>query len=96
MFIGSVLITVTFDRFVLSAVTAQWYFHRNEPAKPSHDITWKAGLLQASSTSLGTIAFGSLVLTMVQCLQYVTQWIRKVQDDKAFSFGFSYYFCIVL
>lgn len=59
-------------------VTAQWYFHRNEPAKPSQDITWKAGLLQASSTSLGTIALGSLVLTIVQCLQYATQWIRKV------------------
>ncbi|KAI7877036.1 hypothetical protein K492DRAFT_166411 [Lichtheimia hyalospora FSU 10163] len=70
-------VLINIQRFVLSAVTAQWYFHRNEPAKPSHDITWKAGLLQASSTSLGTIAFGSLVLTMVQCLQYATQWIRK-------------------
>ena len=69
-------------RFALSAVTAQWYFHRHEPAKSHQDKAWKSALVRAASSSLGTIVLGGLILSIVQSLQLITQYIRKVVKEK--------------
>ncbi|KAI9249441.1 plasma-membrane choline transporter-domain-containing protein [Phascolomyces articulosus] len=77
VYLWTAAILSNMQRFALSAVTAQWYFHRHEPAKSHQDKAWKNALVRAASTSLGTIAFGSLILSIVQGLQIVTQYIRK-------------------
>ncbi|MBM6388041.1 MAG: hypothetical protein JSY10_29525 [Paenibacillus sp.] len=63
-------------RFALSSITAQWYFHRNE-ASPTF-VPWKNALTRASTNSLGTIAFGSLILAVIQFLSFSARSLRKV------------------
>ncbi|KAI9365734.1 plasma-membrane choline transporter-domain-containing protein [Pilaira anomala] len=63
------------ERFALSSITAQWYFHRNKPI-PSV-VPWKNALMRASTNSLGTIAFGSLILAVIQFLQFSARFLRK-------------------
>ncbi|KAG2195451.1 hypothetical protein INT47_000416, partial [Mucor saturninus] len=64
------------ERFALSSITAQWYFHRNDPAGSSVS-PWKSALIRASTNSLGTIAFGSLILAVIQFLQFSARSMRK-------------------
>ncbi|KAI9497188.1 plasma-membrane choline transporter-domain-containing protein [Zychaea mexicana] len=77
VYLWTAAILSNMQRFALSAVTAQWYFHRHEPAKSHQDKAWKNALVRAAASSLGTIALGSLILTIVQTLQLFTQYIRK-------------------
>jgi hypothetical protein len=67
-------------RFSLSAITAHWYFHRNEPS--TGVAPWKGALIRASTTSFGTLAFGSLILAIIQFLQFIARTIRKVKVVK--------------
>lgn len=68
---------VYMERFALSAITAQWYFHRNDPSTTINNPPWKSALIKASTTSFGTLAFGSLILAIIQFLQFVARSIRK-------------------
>ncbi|KAI7853320.1 plasma-membrane choline transporter-domain-containing protein [Circinella umbellata] len=77
VYLWTAAILSNMQRFALSAVTAQWYFHRHEPAKSHQDKAWKSALVRAASSSLGTIVLGSLILSIVQSLQLVAQYIRK-------------------
>ncbi|KAI9254725.1 plasma-membrane choline transporter-domain-containing protein [Helicostylum pulchrum] len=63
------------ERFALSSITAQWYFHRNE-ASPTF-VPWKNALTRACTNSLGTIAFGSLILAVIQFLSFSARSLRK-------------------
>ncbi|KAI8380636.1 plasma-membrane choline transporter-domain-containing protein [Choanephora cucurbitarum] len=96
MYIWTAKLLIYMERFCLSAMTAQWYFHRNEPsANP-----WIASLVQASSTSLGTLALGSLMLAIIQCLQWIAKSIRKYAKSArplatVFSFILSYIDAII-
>ncbi|KAI9314032.1 plasma-membrane choline transporter-domain-containing protein [Dichotomocladium elegans] len=77
MYLWTSALLINMQRFTLSAIIAQWYFHRHEPTKTNAEMAWRVGLARAATTSLGTIALGSLVLSVVQGLQYLTQFIRK-------------------
>lgn len=71
---------VYMERFALSAITAQWYFHRNNPSQTAAGNVkspWKSALIKASTTSFGTLAFGSLILAIIQFLQFIARSIRK-------------------
>lgn len=70
---------VYMERFALSAITAQWYFHRNDPSSTATNTKspWKSALIKASTTSFGTLAFGSLILAIIQFLQFIARSIRK-------------------
>ncbi|KAI8994687.1 plasma-membrane choline transporter-domain-containing protein [Pilobolus umbonatus] len=64
------------QRFTLSSITAQWYFHRNQPTTlPEHQ--WRVALIKACTTSLGTIAFASLILSVIQFFQFISQYMKK-------------------
>ncbi|KAL1926296.1 hypothetical protein VTP01DRAFT_5993 [Rhizomucor pusillus] len=77
VYMWTAAIFINMQRFALSAITAQWYFHRHEPAHFHKDKAWKTALLRASTTSLGTLAFGGLILSSVQCLQFLSRLAKK-------------------
>lgn len=54
---------------------------RHEPAHFHKDKAWKTALLRASTTSLGTLAFGGLILSSVQCLQFLSRLAKKVRNN---------------
>jgi hypothetical protein len=66
-------------RYTLSSITAQWYFHRNQPTTSNSEIVWKNALIRGSTTSLGSLALGSLILTFVQFLQLGCRLLRRVK-----------------
>jgi hypothetical protein len=68
-------------RFSLAGVTAQWYFHRHEPVDAVTANPSKAALARASTTSLGTVALGALLLSIVQFLQFVSFQVQKVNNS---------------
>ncbi|OBZ87142.1 Choline transporter-like protein ctl1 [Choanephora cucurbitarum] len=99
MYIWTAKLLIYMERFCLSVMTAQWYFHRNEPST-ANQIPWIASLVQASSTSLGTLALGSLILAIIQCLQLIAKSIRKYAKSArplatVFSFILSYIDAII-
>lgn len=67
------------ERFAISSITAHWYFHRNEPSSSSSTTVapWKVALARGSTNSMGTLAFGSLILAVVQFLQFTARTMRK-------------------
>ncbi|KAK4516672.1 uncharacterized protein ATC70_011649 [Mucor velutinosus] len=77
IFMWTAKLLVYMERFALSAITAQWYFHRNDPSTTNNNPPWKSALIKASTTSFGTLAFGSLILAIIQFLQFVARSIRK-------------------
>ncbi|KAI9007488.1 plasma-membrane choline transporter-domain-containing protein [Phycomyces nitens] len=77
IYMWTAAVLINMQRFVLSAVTAQWYFHRHEPATTNSEKAWKSALIRGSTTSLGTLAFGGLVLTLVQSMHLLTQYMKK-------------------
>ncbi|KAG1106790.1 hypothetical protein G6F42_016611 [Rhizopus arrhizus] len=77
IFMWTAKLLVYMERFALSAITAQWYFHRNDLSTSNSNPPWKSALIKASTTSFGTLAFGSLVLAIIQFLQFIARSIRK-------------------
>ncbi|KAL0083819.1 plasma-membrane choline transporter-domain-containing protein [Phycomyces blakesleeanus] len=77
IYMWTAAVLINMQRFVLSAVTAQWYFHRHEPATTNSEKAWKSALIRGSTTSLGTLAFGGLVLTLVQSMHLLAQYMKK-------------------
>ncbi|CAO3628888.1 unnamed protein product [Mucor hiemalis] len=66
------------ERFALSSITADWYFHRTKASSSTPALPpWKNALLRASTNSLGTLAFGSLILAVIQFLQFTARGMRK-------------------
>ncbi|KAL9558369.1 hypothetical protein PS6_001335 [Mucor atramentarius] len=76
-FMWTAKLLVYMERFALSAITAQWYFHRNDLSTSNSNPPWKSALIKASTTSFGTLAFGSLILAIIQFLQFIARSIRK-------------------
>ncbi|KAM3579876.1 hypothetical protein VKS41_007601 [Umbelopsis sp. WA50703] len=82
---SSLLINI--QRFSLAGVTAQWYFHRHEPVDAVTANPSKAALARASTTSLGTVALGALLLSIVQFLQFVSFQVQKRLKASNIIFG---------
>ncbi|KAI8987689.1 plasma-membrane choline transporter-domain-containing protein [Mycotypha africana] len=78
IFMWTAKLLVYMERFAVSAIAAQWYFHRNEPSSDS-DVNppWKAAIVRASTTSFGTLALGSLILAIIQFLQFTVRLLKK-------------------
>ncbi|KAI8880532.1 hypothetical protein K501DRAFT_324963 [Backusella circina FSU 941] len=68
---------INLQRYILSSITAQWYFHRHEPTTSNSEIVWKSALVRGSTTSLGSLALGSLILTVVQFMQLACRLLRR-------------------
>ncbi|CEP10848.1 hypothetical protein [Parasitella parasitica] len=84
---------VYMERFSLAAITAHWYFHRNDrsPTTTATNLLWKNVLVKASTTSFGTLAFGSLILAIIQFLQFIARYIRKYSKTaRPFTTVFSF------
>ncbi|CAO3677451.1 unnamed protein product [Umbelopsis vinacea] len=82
---ASLLINI--QRFSLAGVTAQWYFHRHEPVDASTANPSKAALLRGCTTSLGTVALGALLLSVIQTLQFISFQIQKRLKASNVVFG---------
>ncbi|KAI7871222.1 plasma-membrane choline transporter-domain-containing protein [Spinellus fusiger] len=76
IYMWTAAVLINMQRFALSAITAQWYFHRHEPTLTNGEV-WKSSLLRGSTTSLGTLAVGGLILTLVQAMHLLTQYLKK-------------------
>ncbi|KAI8076795.1 plasma-membrane choline transporter-domain-containing protein [Halteromyces radiatus] len=77
MYLWTAAILINMQRFALSAITAQWYFHRHEANSQHSDNAWQIALTRASTTSFGTLAFGGLVLSIVQFLHLATRYMKS-------------------
>ncbi|CAO3590233.1 unnamed protein product [Absidia cylindrospora] len=77
MYLWTAAILINMQRFVISAITAQWYFHRNEAIGQHPEKAWQVALVRASTTSFGTLAFGGLVLSIVQFLHLATRYMKS-------------------
>ncbi|KAI8581668.1 hypothetical protein K450DRAFT_230612 [Umbelopsis ramanniana AG] len=82
---ASLLINI--QRFSLAGVTAQWYFHRHEPVDSISANPSKAALTRACTTSLGTVAVGALLLSIVQTFQVVSIQVQKRLKASNIVFG---------
>nr|CAG8456729.1 11684_t:CDS:10 [Entrophospora candida] len=69
-----------------------WYFHRNNPDRDSTQDTTSLALNRATTTSLGTICFGSLVLSVI----YTFQKIIEISNKYFSQYGCFYYFTVCL
>ncbi|KAI9277869.1 plasma-membrane choline transporter-domain-containing protein [Sporodiniella umbellata] len=67
---------VYLEKFALSGMTAQWYFHRNNPTNNTISV-WKSVLLRGLTTSFGTVALAGLLMAIIQFLQFITRFLRK-------------------
>ncbi|KAI9478721.1 MAG: plasma-membrane choline transporter-domain-containing protein [Benjaminiella poitrasii] len=77
MYIWTARLLIYMERFALSAITSQWYFHRQEPSNNNKYKYWQIALIRATSTSFGTLALGSLILAIIQFLQVAARLMRK-------------------
>ncbi|ORY96407.1 plasma-membrane choline transporter-domain-containing protein [Syncephalastrum racemosum] len=75
MWTAAVLLNI--QRYVLSALTAQWYFYRQDPTSIHRDMAWRTALRNASTTSLGTNALGGLILSLVQIVQVLIRYSKR-------------------
>ncbi|KAG0167447.1 hypothetical protein DFQ28_006079 [Apophysomyces sp. BC1034] len=77
VYMWSAAVLINIQRFVLSAVTSQWYFHRNDPGNTNSEKAWKSALIRAYTTSLGTLALAGLILSIVQMLHLLARYMKK-------------------
>ncbi|CAO3629951.1 unnamed protein product [Cunninghamella echinulata] len=70
-------ILINMQRFALSAITADWYFHRHTSNGQTNGKTWQLALKRAATISFGTLAFGGLILSIVQFLHIATGSMKK-------------------
>ncbi|CAO3631069.1 unnamed protein product [Cunninghamella blakesleeana] len=70
-------ILINMQRFALSAITADWYFHRHSSNNQGNKMAWQLALKRASTISFGTLAFGGLILSIVQFLHITTGYLKK-------------------
>ncbi|KAI9306448.1 plasma-membrane choline transporter-domain-containing protein [Cunninghamella echinulata] len=70
-------ILINMQRFALSAITADWYFHRHTSNSQANEKTWQLALRRAATISFGTLAFGGLILSIVQFLHIATGTMKK-------------------
>ncbi|KAH8554289.1 plasma-membrane choline transporter-domain-containing protein [Umbelopsis sp. PMI_123] len=82
---ASLLINV--QRFSLAGVTAQWYFHRHEPVDSITANPSKAALTRACTSSLGTVALGALLVSIVQTFQVISVQVQKRLKSSNIVFG---------
>ncbi|KAI8393976.1 plasma-membrane choline transporter-domain-containing protein [Radiomyces spectabilis] len=76
MYLWTAALLINAQRFALASITAQWYFHSS-----NKDKAWQSALIRACTTSLGTLALGALILSIVQMAQlacrYMAKYVRK-------------------
>ncbi|ORE18429.1 hypothetical protein BCV71DRAFT_263843 [Rhizopus microsporus] len=70
------MILIYLEKFALSGMTAQWYFHRNEISSTSMSV-WRVSIIKGMTTSFGTIALAGFLMSLVHFLQFVTRQLKK-------------------
>ncbi|TPX55986.1 hypothetical protein PhCBS80983_g04890 [Powellomyces hirtus] len=64
------------EKVTIAGVVGEWYFQRPEDSV-SADRTWKY-FVAAATTSFGSICLGSLILGVIQTLQFASRAARRV------------------
>jgi hypothetical protein len=68
-------VLVYLEKFTLSAMVSQWYFHRNSTSSAS---VWRFAMIRGMSTSFGTIALSGFLMATIQFLQLIIRLLKKV------------------
>lgn len=67
------------EKATIAGVVGEWYFQRPDGVV-SADRTWKN--FKASATkSFGSVAFASLILGIIQTMQFLTRLARRVSAE---------------
>ncbi|KAJ3102266.1 hypothetical protein HDU96_009703 [Phlyctochytrium bullatum] len=66
------------EKMTIAGVVGKWYFKRNEDETHEEDQTYK-NFKAAITTGFGTICFSSLILAVVQTIQAIIKYVRKVR-----------------
>ncbi|KAG1464469.1 hypothetical protein G6F55_001753 [Rhizopus delemar] len=67
-------VLVYLEKFTLSAMISQWYFHRNSTSSTS---VWRFAMIRGMSTSFGTIALSGFLMAIIQFLQLIIRLLKK-------------------
>ncbi|CAO3686991.1 unnamed protein product [Rhizopus stolonifer] len=70
------MLLIYLEKFALSGMTAQWYFHRNNTTNSSISI-WKSAMARGLTTSFGTIALAGFLMAIIHFLQFLTNVLKK-------------------
>ncbi|KAG0793658.1 hypothetical protein G6F57_003569 [Rhizopus arrhizus] len=67
-------VLVYLEKFTLSAMVSQWYFHRNSTSSAS---VWRFAMIRGMNTSFGTIALSGFLMATIQFLQLIIRLLKK-------------------
>ncbi|RIB08825.1 plasma-membrane choline transporter-domain-containing protein [Gigaspora rosea] len=65
------------QRVTLAGVVSDWYFYRREQSRDTSKDTPTLAFHKATTSSLGSICLGSLIMFTVQCLQFTSEFVKK-------------------
>lgn len=80
MFLWTSAVVYNAQVFVISGVTCQWFFHRNDLGRSRHNPV-KEAAKRALSTSFGSICLASLILAVVQFLRWVLYRLLRPRSN---------------
>ncbi|KAG0742895.1 hypothetical protein G6F57_002207 [Rhizopus arrhizus] len=70
------MILIYLEKFVLSGMIAQWYFHRKDTINNSVNVL-KSSMIRGTTTSFGTIALSGFLMAIVHFSQFVIKQLKK-------------------
>ncbi|KAG1621253.1 hypothetical protein G6F46_001767 [Rhizopus delemar] len=70
------MILIYLEKFVLSGMIAQWYFHRKDTTNNSINVL-KSSMIRGTTTSFGTIALSGFLMAIVHFSQFVIKQLKK-------------------
>ncbi|KAF9323393.1 hypothetical protein BG006_001485 [Podila minutissima] len=72
------------QRVTLANVVSKWYFHRHEPFAYHSSKTTEPALINATTTSFGSVCLGALFIAIVQFSVFVLSRTAKKLKDNSF------------
>ncbi|KAG0016108.1 hypothetical protein BGZ82_001205 [Podila clonocystis] len=72
------------QRVTLANVVSKWYFHRHEPFAYHSSKTTEPALINAATTSFGSVCLGALFIAIVQFSVFVLSRTAKKLKDHSF------------
>ena len=67
--------------FATAYTCVKWYFHHDNSDAEGTQVDYKIGIEFAVSTHMGTIAFGSALITISQVIKFIFEWFAKQAEN---------------
>ncbi|KAF9430060.1 hypothetical protein BGZ94_008494 [Podila epigama] len=84
MFMWTSAVLSNIQRVTLSNVVSKWYFHRHEPFAYHSSKTTEPALINATTTSFGSVCLGALFIAIVQFAVFALSRTAKKLKDHSF------------